>query len=488
MQTKRRRGIVSDSIFLASVRVITTILSLITTKVVCTLISKVEYGTYSQVMLLISTISSITILGMTDGINYFYNRYNGEKKSKEYVATIFGLQIFVSVIGIIAVFAGKSVLVDYFGNNRLDKLLVFAGILPLMLNILSMLQVLFISIGKAKQIAYRNFIVSFLNLILFSIGAYFVREVFVLLIFTVILDSIQIVYFIVSLKKNGLSIKFSDVRVEYVQRILIYCIPMAMFILTNSLSRDLDKYIISAFTDTETLALYTNAAKILPFDILMTSFVTVLIPILTRTLGEKDFEKARLTYRNFLTLSCLTTTLFAAGVIPLAPEAMSFLYSDKYVEGYPIFIIYILIDIVRFMSLSLVLSAAGQSKILMKISVGSLVMNLFLSIVMYRIIGIIGPAIATLIIMILTGLITLQQSAKVMGESILHILELKNLTKSSCLIIVICFLEWILKSGINRFIFNDFLILSLCYGTYFVVAVFFLKNKIAFYFKSLNHV
>ena len=72
-----------------------------------------------------------------------------------------------------------------------------------------------------------------------------------------------------------------------VKEILIYCIPMAMFSVMKSLNRDSDKYVISFFTDTETLAVYTNASKILPFDIIMTSFVTVLMPYITRFVTEK---------------------------------------------------------------------------------------------------------------------------------------------------------------------------------------------------------
>ena len=54
---------------------------------------------------------------------------------------------------------------------------------------------------------------------------------------------------------------------------------MAIFTLVNTLNRDIDKYVISAVSDTETLAIYANAAKVLPFDIILISFMTVTAPV-----------------------------------------------------------------------------------------------------------------------------------------------------------------------------------------------------------------
>lgn len=73
-----------------------------------------------------------------------------------------------------------------------------------------------------------------------------------------------------------------------------FSIPMAIYVLTNSLTRDIDKYVISAFADTETLAIYTNASKILPFDMLTASLITVLIPIITRLINQKNMEKRKM--------------------------------------------------------------------------------------------------------------------------------------------------------------------------------------------------
>lgn len=112
---------------------------------------------------------------------------------------------------------------------------------------------------------------------------------------------------------------------------------MAVFTLVNALNRDMDKYLISAVSDTQTLAIYANAAKVLPFDILLIAFMTVLLPHITRQIAAKRYGDAVETYRAYLEISYISTALLACGVLAAAPEAMRLLYSEKYISGLPVF-------------------------------------------------------------------------------------------------------------------------------------------------------
>lgn len=58
---------------------------------------------------------------------------------------------------------------------------------------------------------------------------------------------------------------------------------------------------------TEILSVYTNAAKVLPFDMLTASFLTVLIPIVTRQIRAERFEDARVTLKAYLRVGYLAT-------------------------------------------------------------------------------------------------------------------------------------------------------------------------------------
>ena len=62
---------------------------------------------------------------------------------------------------------------------------------------------------------------------------------------------------------------------------------MGIYVLTNSLCRDIDKMLIGGWYNTDQYAIYANCATLLPFDIISASFLTILIPILTRYFGER---------------------------------------------------------------------------------------------------------------------------------------------------------------------------------------------------------
>lgn len=386
-----------------------------------------DYGTYSQILLLTTTISSLTILGMMDGINFFFCKEKNEIKRNTYVSTIFALQCIISAIVSICILVCTVPISKYFDNSSLKSLMIYAALLPILQNMISLLQIMFLAIGKAKQIAIRNLIVSLLKFLTIFIACYVFDNIAVMLFAQVITDFLQVVYFITVLRKNNCYINIFKYDLKIVKEILKYCIPMAMFTVIKSLNRDCNKYIISAFTDTETLAIYTNASKLLPFDIIMTSFCTVLLPYITRYISQKNYNITQKLYRAFLEVSYISTTILAAGAICVAPELMKFLYTEKYLSGIYIFIIYILVDIFSVLNITLILSAAGKTKKIMFVSLGVFGLNIALNFAFFFMFGIIGPALATLIVTIVQGVIILSLASKIIGVTKFKMFDFKYL-------------------------------------------------------------
>ena len=449
------KGASADSIILIFVRLVTTALSFVMTRLLSQHLSVLEYGTYSQVMLLISTISSLTILGMMDGVNFFFCKEKDEKKRDAYLATIFSFQYIVSIVAAIIVFALTIPICNYFDNADLKKLIIFAAVLPLLQNLISLLQILFVAVGKAKALAVRNLVFSFLRLIAILIVCYVTYNIATLFLCTILMDVAQIVYFRVILIKNGCKLNLLKSDFKFLKEIIYYCVPMAMATIVNSLNRDCDKYIISAFTDTETLAIYSNASRLLPFDIIMTAFCTVLLPYVTKFIAEKRFDDAQKLYKAFLEITYISTTILACGVICAAPEVMQLLYTQKYLSGVNVFVIYIIVDIVRFLGITLILSASGKTKYIMFISVGSLALNFVLNITFYLLFGVVGPAIATLMVTIISGLVMSIVGFKAINSSIIKMYDFKYL--------LIFIFEILLGMGAMLILRNVLLRLNLSY-------------------------
>lgn len=427
MSKRLKSGASVDALLLTFIKLVTTALGLVITRLLSQYLSIHDYGTYSQVLLVVSTVSSFTILGMMDGVNFFYCGEKDPHKREAYTATLFAFQCTVGTVAGCLILALSSPLSAYFDNPDVKRLVIFAAALPLLQNLLGMLQILLVSVGKAKILAIRNFLVSLVRLVVVIVVVTVVRNVALILTVSVLLDLGQIAFFGVILRKNNCFVRISKARFDLVGSILRYCAPMAVFTMVNSLNRDVDKYLISFLTDTETLAIYTNASKPLPFDIIMASFCTVLIPTITRLISEKYFDRAKELYKRFLEIAYISTGILCCAAISAAPQLMELLYSSRYSSGLTIFCIYIIVDLLRFTNITLVLSAAGKTKKLMFLGIGSLAFNAVLNVVMYKFLGISGPAIATLVTTVLLGVLMLGSSAKELNSQIRSLFNIKLL-------------------------------------------------------------
>lgn len=462
------RGASLDGMILTAVKVMTMGLSLITTRLLSQYLSVFDYGTYSLIQLVVSSIASITILGMMDGINFFFCSEKDEEKRDAYIATIYLLQVSVSLLaGCVIVCAGGQIC-SYLGTPEAKRLMIYAAVLPFLQNILSMTQVLMLSVGKAKVLAVRNLVISLLRLLIVILVIALVGSVGIILFLTCILDAAQILVFFFMLQKSGCIVRMRKVTVQLIKPIVHYCLPMAVYTALNTINRDCDKYIIAAMTNTETLAVYTNASKKLPFDLITSSFITVLLPKITRLISNKEKRETVNVYHAFLEFSYSSTVIFACGAIAAAPQLMRLLYTEKYLSGTSIFVIYILVDIMQFTNITLILSASGRTKTLMFISGCSIVLNIGLNNLLFNLLGTIGPAIATLLITSLTGSAILHFSAEALGVRATDFFDfrylIRFLTENAAAVSVMTYLRRLLESaGLN-----DLLILLLICGMYYV--------------------
>lgn len=457
-----------DALALTLIKLVTIGLGFVVTRLLSQHLSAYAYGTYSQILLIVSTVSSLTILGMMDGVNYFFCSEQDVQRREAYIATLFAMQCAVGVLAGSFVMLLQNRICAGFGNPEIKSLLVFAAVLPLLQNLVSMLQIMMVSAGKARIIAVRNLVVSLIKLAAVAVVVLLVQNVALIMAVTVLMDLGQIAVFLVILRKNGclIPIRRTDFRLS--RQILSYCLPMAVFISLNTLNRDCDKYLIALLTDTETLAMYANASKPLPFDIIMTSFCTVLLPEITRLVSAKEHEQAISLYRLFLEIAFISTTILCGAALTAAPQLMELLYSEKYIGGLPVFCIYILVDMIRFTNITLILSAAGKTGRLMLLSMGAFAGNLMLNLLLFRWFGTPGPAAATLAMTAVVGWAMLYLSAKEMGSSIWDFFDIRYLAlfmaeNAAALILLSTLRRYLQCRGIHYFVI--LLVVGLAYGT-----------------------
>lgn len=424
---KLRNGAATDSLVLTFVRVVTACISILIYKLLAVNFSLDEYGLYSQAILVSTTVTSITIMGMTDAINFFYNKDKGGEVGKSYVETIFALQIIIGGIGAIVVFVFKNQIAAYFGEPKVAGLMIYVAFIPLLTNVTNMLQVLFISYRRAKIIAVRNLLFSVFKVFAVFLASYLFKTIEVVLINSLVLDIIMLAYMVWYSRKHFFVIDIRKARFLQTKEILAYSIPMAMYIITNSLSRNLDKLVIGWFGTTEDIALYSIAAKELPFDMLTSSFITVLVPYITRYIAGKKYDKAADTFSKYIQISYIITWLIAGGAIVGARDLMVILYDPKYLSATTIFVLYIIVDMFRFANTTIVFAAKGRTKELIIYSGSAVLLNLVLNIWFFNTFGIVGPAISTVLITCVLSTVMLSRSGRLLKTKVADLINIKQM-------------------------------------------------------------
>jgi len=486
MTLKIKSGTSVDAILLAVVKCMTTILGLLTVRIISDNFTYSEYGTYNQAILIASSISSITILGFTDATNYYFNKFSSEKKSQEeYLSTIVIFQLCVGVIVCIFLILTQNSISDLMDNKELRGLIKWVALTPLLSNIIAIQQILFISIGKSKIIALRNFVISILKLFAVLLSVYFTKSIVTILAALLIFDIIQMFYFSAFLSRYGIQIHLKLFNLKNLRYILSYSLPLALFIVTNALMRETDKYIVSIFSNSENFAIYSNASRILPFAIIVDAFTTVLIPFITKCLHSNLLEKLVTTYKSYLNFSFVVMWIFITGAIISSSELMELLYGDKYVIGLPIFITYLLVSLVKFANFSFIFSCAGQTKIILKTSVIALLANIILSLLLYYMIGPIGCAIATLIVSIWVAFYYFYKTKTILNISPCQLIDFRTVFRIILQSLLVAVALYLLNMLLDDMYYVVRLVLT--YGLYVLVLVVLNKELLKRYLVELNN-
>lgn len=464
------------------VRVFTIVISIISIKLTAVTFNLHEFGTYSEAILIISTVTAITILGMSDGVNYFYNLSEiTENKRKQYISTLLSLQFLIGTFGAISILLLSSRLTQYFNNPDLKNVYYWIAFQPLLANLFPMLQNLYISSGLTKIIVIRNLIFAILRLSIFALACYVTKSIVTILACSFVCDLFGIVYFFIYLKGTGF--KFGSVNKSLVKPILKYCIPVALFVFVNTMVRDIDKWVVGYLGNTDQVAIYANCSKLLPFDIFSSSFALVLIPLITRFINSRR-ELAVELFATYMNLALLTTLILVVPALVFSKDFLLSLYSPLYLPGHCVFVTYLLVDLVRFANVSIIFSASGNATKLFKLSIIALVLNTLGAVSLFKIVGLMGPALSTLISMLIFVILSCNGSGKILNTSVFRLIRF-----SDALIIVfegvILMLIYLI---INNYFtsFNVIVKFLILYASSVMLLTFINKRPVLKYFKQLN--
>lgn len=481
----KKNSIVKDSIILTLVKVITLTTSMIQTMIISRIMTLTEYGTYSALLIIVSLGTIIAGLGLNNAVNFFFNKETDETVKKKYIDTIFSITIIAGSVFAILIYCFKNYIAIYYDNELIIPLIIYVVFRPMFANIIALYQQLYISVGKTKVIAIRNFLISFLQVLSIPITFIIFKDLRSVLIITVILDICQLLYFGVDFRKT-LKINFLKINTHYIKPVLKYAIPMSLATMIAVIFKETDKLIIAKVGTIEDLAIYTNMSKQLPFEFIVLCFTTVITPVIVKLITI-DKNKAIELWKSYLEFGYICTWILCAGAIICSKELLVFLYSETYSSGLNIFVIYLFIEMFKYTYFGLILSATGKTKHILYSSGIAMIANVIFNIIFYKIFGLIGPALVSLICTVAMGIIQLFLSCREMNKNFFEIIEIKKMIIMIVKLLIIALPCFVLKIYLQKFINNGTIILIIIYGLFGLIQILINKKRLVYLIKRMEN-
>lgn len=412
--TRAQASLGGEAVRLTVSKIITLCITMATTMMLSRFRTLEEYGTYSQLLLVINFVTSMLMLGLPNCINYFLARAESQEERRRFLSVYYTLSTALSVmIGGILVLA-VPLIESFFHNDTIRAFIYFLAVFPWTSIIGASIENILVVYRKTRflmgyRLAHSGLIlgtVAAVQWLGFGFKAYMLAFVLVNVLLTVTV-------YIIAFRLSG-GIRFL-LDMPLVRSIFTFSIPIGLASTVGTLNAEIDKLLIGYLMDTEQMAIYTNAAKELPLSIVASSITAVLLPQMTRMIKHEKKREAIAMWGVSIELAFIVIAVIVAGVFTFAEDAMSLLYSAKYLPGVSVFRVYTLNLLLRCTYFGIFLNACGQTKKIFWCSILSLILNAILNPIFYWLFGMIGPAIATFLAILVIQQVQLALTSKLSG-------------------------------------------------------------------------
>lgn len=411
---RKKTTLGGDAVRLTTSKVLTMCITMVTSMLLARFRTLEEYGTYSQLLLVINLFASIFMLGLPNSINYFLARAESREEGQRFLSVYYTVSTILSLIMGAALVCSIPLIEAFFKNATIRSFAFFLALYPWANIISSSIENVLVVYKKTGFLIIYRLInsvlvlgmvlaVQFLGLGFreYMIGSLGVYAGFALS-----------VYIIVAKLSGGLRI---SVDISLIKKILAFSLPLGLSSIVGTLDLEIDKLLIGRMMSTQELAVYSNAAKELPLTIVSASITAVLLPQVAKMIKNKETKNAVKLWGTATELSLVIMGLFVTGLFTYAEEVIEILYSSKYLAGVPVFRVYTLVLLMRITYFGMILNAMGRTEEIMRSSVFALLLNAILNPLFYALLGIIGPAVATFLSIFVIQLYQLWRTAKHVG-------------------------------------------------------------------------
>lgn len=366
-----------------------------------------QYGTYRQCFMIANIVNLVLLLGINESLLYYYRIVEKEEKSK-IVTAVISIKVVAAIIAVILLNVFSSEIAGGVNNKLVEDYMLIISLITVAILLSSILESLYISNNDVVFYSWFTTGFYFTYYVMATIIIFITKnEKYVMQLFIVFEFSRSIFLLIKFYKNEKLKISINFNVVKY---ILGFALPIGVAMVVISLNREIDKFMIAYFYDTANYAIYSNATITLPIvEFIVISIGVVILPKMSEMMKSDGIEASMAVFKKAAVYCAMVVYPIIAIFSVFGEGYILLMFGERYVEAFPILRMYFLRLLITIGLYNTVLMLIDRKKKLIIISVIALVSNFILNVVLIKLIGMIGAAIASVIAQLISESLILNE-------------------------------------------------------------------------------
>jgi O-antigen/teichoic acid export membrane protein len=386
-----------------------------------------EFGLYKQIFLISGTLMIFLSFGLEPSLYYFIPKSLEYKNI--YISQTIIFYVLIGCIAFLLSFVFDERVAYLVNNPEISKVFSLITLYTVLMLISRPIESIMVSLKQAQQASMVIFSTEVIKAMLITGTALFIGTINSILYAVIILGIGRLLLLTIYLYR-GLNFSFSRLRLKYLQPQFSFAIPFAFASISRSFSDIIPFYIVSHLYSVTSFAIYSVGLLQLPLiQVFASSIRSVSMVRITEFAKHKDIKNMNYVISDAVKKIAIIFIPIFAFLIINAREFIITLYTIKFQESIPIFMISILILPIFVLDLNYVLRSLGETKFLLIANIIRLLLTIFLVFVGLSYFDLAGAATGVIISLAIPKFIILLKVIKKMGANIEQILPLKELVK-----------------------------------------------------------
>lgn len=326
------------------------------------LISKKDFGIYQQFLLITTTIVPMLSVGLNSSLFYFVPNLSGGKE-RYIIKQTFAIQLIMGAAFFLLCAVCGVIDFNWFNLGALNSYKGVVSVFVVFMLLSTIVDNIFTLDKNVFLNRYYFFTEKIIRLILLVGFVVFGQSSAAILYALVLFSFLRLIFILYYLGERIFSDLSFDKDLFFAQ--IKYCLPFAGSIILSTLSKKIDKFVVSGYIGVEDYAIYALAFVSIPvLSEIFRSIQNVVMPEFSRCGIANDIAKAADLWKKVVSKTAsvaIPTVLF---FFIMADVVIEILYTTEYIGAAKYFRVYILIFLFTMFSHGLVIRGFNKTRLL----------------------------------------------------------------------------------------------------------------------------